>query len=138
MDRKILRKIVEDSAAVRGVEVCEVRYSPGKGLIDVVCDKPGGIGVEECEALNKELVTHLKGDAFPEAKITVSPPGLDRPIRTIDEFRRKILYSVRIKKKNGAKIEGKIVRVEKNNIFLEAPLEERVSVSEVETARILI
>ncbi|MFH1352948.1 MAG: hypothetical protein ABIH68_05160 [bacterium] len=78
MDRKILRKIVEDSASGQGVDVCEVRYSPRNGHIDVVCDKPG------------------------------------------------------------AKIEGKIVRVEKNNIFLEAPLEERVSVSEVETARVLI
>ncbi len=134
----MLKKIVEELAAGQGVDVLDVRYSPRKGRIDVVCDKPGGIGVEECEALNKELVTRLQGEAFPEVKITVSSPGLDRPIRTIDEFRRKISYAVLIKKKNGAKIEGKIVRVEKNNIFLEGHNEEKVPMEDVETARVLI
>lgn len=121
-----------------GLVLCEVRYSSRKEKINVVCDKPGGIGVDECAELNRKLITYLQGEDFLKVKITVSSPGLNRPLRTIDEFRRKILYNVCIEKKNGAKIEGKIVRVKGNDIFIEAPLEERISFEEVEKARILI
>jgi len=138
MNEKRIREIVAELSSSMGIELCEVRYSPRKGKINVVCDKPGGIGVDECAELNRKLITRLQGEDFLKVKITVSSPGLNRSIGTIDEFRRKILYNVLIEKKNGVKIEGKIVRVEGKDIFLEAPLEERVSFEEVEKARVLI
>jgi len=58
-------------------------------------------------------------------------------IRTIDEFRRKISFNVRISRRNGTRLDGIILRVEGENIIVASPLEERVNINDVTEARVL-
>lgn len=59
--------------------------------IQILADKPqGGITLEECSAINRKI-----GDALEEKKLIaqsyileVSSPGLDRPLKTVQDFFR--------------------------------------------------
>ena len=83
------------------------RYERGSLYLTVLADRPqGGITLDECAALNRDI-----GDLIEEKSIImgsyileVSSPGLDRPLKTSDDFsrftRQKVkFFLVRMKKK---------------------------------------
>lgn len=87
-------RIARDVAATRGVEVVDLVYRPqGKySVLRIDIDRPGlpGVGLEDCEAYSRSLEPHLDAleDLPEEYDLQVSSPGLDRPIRSDDDFRR--------------------------------------------------
>jgi ribosome maturation factor RimP len=60
--------------------------------VRLLVDTPGGIRIDECEAVNKTLSELLDKEDFISERyvIEVSSPGLDRPIRTDRDFERSI------------------------------------------------
>jgi ribosome maturation factor RimP len=58
----------------RGFELVDVEMKRGAGgqLVRLYVDKPGGIGLDDLQSVSEE----------------VSSPGLDRPLRTEDDYRR--------------------------------------------------
>ncbi len=93
----ISREVERLAAAVasrRGLEVVEVRYHrrAGRGTLRVDVDRPGtpGVGLDDCEAVSRELEVLLDEGGMIEEPydLQVSSPGLDRPIRTDDDIRR--------------------------------------------------
>ncbi len=66
--------------------------------ITVLTDKPaGGITIDECIAINRKLVAIIDEQQmiFGDYTIEVSSPGLDRPLKTKEDFRRVIGRLVR-------------------------------------------
>ena len=90
-ERKLLEAL-EPLAASHNVEIVtvEVVGSRKAPTIRVYLDCDGGIGFDELAASQKwvnELMDEL--DPFPGAyTLEVSSPGIDRPLRTLDHFRR--------------------------------------------------
>lgn len=89
-----VERLAADVAARLGLEVVEVRYHrrAGHGTLRVNLDRPGtpGVGLDECEAVSRELEVLLDEAGLIEESydLQVSSPGLDRPIRTDDDIRR--------------------------------------------------
>jgi len=77
----------------KGLELVDVicRYE-GRGLfLRLLVDWPeGGISIEECAGLNREISVMLEEKNILEQPFTleVSSPGLDRPLKTENDFRR--------------------------------------------------
>lgn len=76
-----------------GLETVDVQVAgeAQRTVLRVLVDRPeGGITVEECARVNEALGRQLDlYDFFPHAyTLEVSSPGLDRPLRTDEEFRR--------------------------------------------------
>ena len=76
-----------------GLETVDVQVAgeAQRTVLRVLVDRPdGGITVEECAKVNEALGRQLDlYDFFPDAyTLEVSSPGLDRPLRTDEEFRR--------------------------------------------------
>jgi ribosome maturation factor RimP len=94
-----IRAIAERVAAARGLEVWDVqsrRESVGH-VVRIVLDRPGpaattddSVGIEDCEQVNREIGTILDvEDPLPFTYVLeVSSPGLDRPLRGPDDYRR--------------------------------------------------
>lgn len=84
----MLQPLVEDL----GYEFVGLEYSanPKNAALVVYIDKPGGIGVEDCEAVSREVAALLDvEDPIPgHYNLEVSSPGLDRPLFTLDHFER--------------------------------------------------
>lgn len=75
-----------------GIEVVEVEYqtSPQGRVVRVFIDKPGGVSVEDCRAVSEPLSGALdRLDPIPGPyRLEVSSPGIERPLRKPEDFRR--------------------------------------------------
>ena len=75
--------------------------------------------------------------------LEVSSPGLDRPLRTLEHFRRYRDQVVRVKlnqSRDGRRnFKGRLLRVEKTDIFVEVDKETfRVALSDVASAQLVV
>lgn len=91
-----------------GYEVVDIDIVKGKNLsaITVYIYKNGGIGIDDCVKVS-ELINPIL-DTINELKfkynLEVSSPGLDRPLKTMNDFRRNIGETLDITLKDKQKI----------------------------------
>ena len=82
------------------VELVEVKCQ-GRGpntIVRVTIDKPGGVVIHDCEQLHHSLSRALDvlDPASPTYRLEISSPGLDRPLKHQEDFKRAIGKLVRI------------------------------------------
>jgi ribosome maturation factor RimP len=136
-----IRAIAERVAASRGLEIWDIqsRREAGGHVVRVFIDRPGpaatpedSVSIEDCEQVNREISTILDvEDPLPFSyTLEVSSPGLDRPLRGADDYRRfagrlaKVV--VREAVNNQKAFEGRLRGVESDGVegdrvVLEAP-----------------
>ena len=75
-----------------GLEIIETAFvrESGEWYLRLYIDKRGGVGIDDCERLSKELSAILDdADLIDRAyNLEVSSPGLDRPLKTEADFLR--------------------------------------------------
>jgi len=131
-----IRAIAERVAASRGLTVWEIqsRRETTGHVVRVFIDRPGpaaspedSVSIEDCEEVNREMSTILDvEDPLPFAyTLEVSSPGLDRPLRGEDDYRRfmgrlaKVVVSEAVD--NQKAFEGHLRGVDAGDVLLEAP-----------------
>ncbi len=89
-------RICED----RGLELFDVTYRPAqnKDLLRVYVDSPDGVTVGDCAAISRELSTLLDVKEVMRRRFTleVSSPGLDRPLRHLEDAAVAISKKVKV------------------------------------------
>lgn len=87
---KAVLELTEKLAEEQGVYVVDVSYKKenGERFLRFFLDKPGGVGIEDCERFSRAAEELLdERDLIPEAYcLEVSSPGVDRKLRTEREF----------------------------------------------------
>jgi ribosome maturation factor RimP len=83
-----LEKVVEPVVAGMGYELVDLQASNGGRLLRLFIDKAGGIGVEDCAAVSRQLSRVLEVEGVDYERLEVSSPGLDRPLRKERDFAR--------------------------------------------------
>ena len=122
-----IRELVEQEVLSMGAELIDLgfRHGRGRSVLTVIADKPGGITLDECAAINRHL-----GDVFdrltenPEPYILeVNSPGLDRPLTTEKDFKRVIGQAVRIVHRDEANrplvTVGKVLAIDADHVTIE-------------------
>lgn len=71
-----------------GYELVELQAANGGRMLRLFIDKPGGIGVEDCAAVSRQLSRVLEVEGVDYDRLEVSSPGLDRPLRRAGDFVR--------------------------------------------------
>lgn len=89
-------QLIETSVTGMGYELVDVERA-ARGLLRVTIDHPDGIRVEDCERVSHQLTRVLEVEAVDYARLEISSPGLDRPLRKIEDFRRFAGYAVQLK-----------------------------------------
>ncbi len=94
---ELVTPIVEEHS----FELVDVEYvkEAGEWYLRVYIDKPGGITIDDCEAVSRRLSDLLdEKDFIKDAYILeVSSPGLGRPLKKDKDFKRSIGQEVEIK-----------------------------------------
>ena len=84
-----------------GFELVDVEYvkEGGSWYLRAYIDKPGGINVDDCEIVSRELSDILdEKDFIDEAYILeVSSPGLGRPLKKEKDFKRSLGQEVEVR-----------------------------------------
>lgn len=71
-----------------GYELVDVQASNGGRLLRLFIDKPGGVGLEDCAAVSRQLSRVFEVEGIDYERLEVSSPGLDRPLRKGADFAR--------------------------------------------------
>ncbi len=122
----ILREKIEPLIEEEGVEMVELEFfeAGSASVLRIYVDKVGGVTVRECADLSKRIGDLLEiENLIPHRYVLeVSSPGLDRPLTTPADFKRKIGERVKIFLKeevDGKKeLRGKIKGLEGENLLL--------------------
>jgi len=92
--------IAEEIAVNEGIDVVDVIYrrEPTGWVLRVLIDKEGGITVDDCSTLSRELgdMLDVKDISTHAYKLEVSSPGLNRPLRKEHDFKRFLGETVKI------------------------------------------
>jgi len=83
-----VENVVEPVVTGMGYELVDLQASNGGRLLRLFIDKPGGIGVEDCAAVSRQLSRVLEVEGVDYDRLEVSSPGLDRPLRKAGDFER--------------------------------------------------
>ena len=131
-----VRAIAERVTRSHGLEVWDIvsRRESGGQVIRVFIDRPGpaatpeeSVSIEDCAEVSREIGTILDvEDPLTSAyTLEVSSPGLDRPLRGAEDYRRfagrlaKIVVSEAVD--NQKAFEGRLRGVEDSAVLLEGP-----------------
>ncbi|MBI1921077.1 MAG: ribosome maturation factor RimP [Geobacter sp.] len=75
-----------------GLELVDLEYKPeGHGkVLRLYVDKPGGVTLDDCSAVSRELSELLDVEDFIRDRYTleVSSPGINRPLKSDADYRR--------------------------------------------------
>jgi len=66
-------------------------------LIRVFIDRAGGINVDDCARVSNHLTRLFAVEGVDFGRLEVSSPGLDRPLRRLEDFRRFLGERAQIK-----------------------------------------
>jgi ribosome maturation factor RimP len=120
-----LTAIIEPVVTEYGCELVEIQLVQRKAnaLVRVLVDKRGGVTIDDCAAVSHQVSFLLEASDPLEGRYTleVSSPGLDRPLVTPADFRRKVGETVRLflQNSNGHRERsGEIVQVDDQTLTL--------------------
>lgn len=86
-----LIELLEPPIEALGYELVDIDVRVGRsGLLRIFIDKENGVNLEDCELVSRQLSAFLDvEDPLPGRYVLeVSSPGVDRPLRTLEHFRR--------------------------------------------------
>lgn len=122
-----LRRLFEPSVEGLGFELvdAELTGSGSQAVLRVYIDSPGGINVEDCALVSRQLSTLLDvEDPIPgQYMLEVSSPGLDRPLARRKDFERFAGSQVKVRVHQAVlgrrNFTGRLQAVEGDHIVLE-------------------
>ena len=80
--------MVEPVVNGMGYELVDIQVSAGGRLLRLFIDKPGGVTLDDCGAVSRQLTRVLAVEGIDYDRLEVSSPGLDRPLRKASDFAR--------------------------------------------------
>src|SRR5437667_8771200 len=106
-----------------GLELVDIEWRPlrPRGLLRLYVDKPGGVGIGDCERLSREIGDVLDAAALIEGAydLEVSSPGLDRQLRKEREYRWAVGRQIRCWLAGGAEVGGRLTAVTAEQLVLD-------------------
>ncbi len=109
-----------------GYELVDVQWvvEYGRQILRLFVDREGGVTLDHCSSLSREIGTHLDvQDFMPEQySLEVSSPGVDRPLRKKKDFERFLGSQIRVQTQlpieGRSRYKGKLEKLENNNILV--------------------
>jgi ribosome maturation factor RimP len=131
MLRERLIGLLEPALGRLGYELVELEYGAGhaRGTLRIFIDREGGVGLEDCERVSREVSAQLDAaDPIPGAyTLEVSSPGFDRVLRTSAHFGRFVgqRVSVELKEPRAGRrrYTGTLLAVDESGIALQVDRE---------------
>ncbi len=127
MLRDTLEKLLSPLVESLGYELWELEYAPraGGALLRLYIDSPRGIAIEDCERVSRAVSERLDAnDPIPVAyTLEVSSPGLDRVLRTAEQFARFLNEPANVEMSEllsgRRRFSGRIVEVSERDVTLD-------------------
>ena len=83
-----MTEVAERTLAGMGFELVDARASGSGRFLSIFIDRPGGITVDHCAEVSRQLSRVFEVEGIDYDRLEVSSPGLDRPLRKAADFER--------------------------------------------------
>ncbi|MDQ6710720.1 MAG: ribosome maturation factor RimP [Candidatus Dormibacteraeota bacterium] len=121
-----VRELIQPTLDFLGYELYDLSLTGGGAhpTLRVRIDKPEGVSLDDCERVSKSLGALLdQADPVPTTyDLEVSSPGAERPLRTLEEYRRFVGKRANVRYRTGESeriAEGRLSAVSDNAIELQ-------------------
>jgi ribosome maturation factor RimP len=118
-----IEEVVQPVLLDHGLTLVDLEFRPRRprGVLRLFVDKPGGVGIDDCQRVSRELGDVLDASALIEEAydLEVSSPGLDRQLRTDREFRWATGKRVRCWLAGGQEVRGRLLGIDGGFLVLE-------------------
>ncbi|HTP62621.1 MAG TPA: ribosome maturation factor RimP [Burkholderiales bacterium] len=84
----VMTDVAQRTLAGMGFELVDARVSAGGRFMVIFIDRPGGITVDHCAEVSRQLSRVFEVEGIDYDRMEVSSPGLDRPLRKAADFKR--------------------------------------------------
>lgn len=96
-----IESLIAPAVAALGFELWGVEYQTQgrQSLLRVYIESPDGITVDDCAAVSHQVsgILDVEDPISGEYMLEVSSPGMDRPLYTLDQFRRYVGETVKVR-----------------------------------------
>lgn len=149
MDHAIRKRqlidLLEPPVEALGYELVDLDIRVGRhGLLRIYVDKEDGVNLADCELVSRQLSAVLDvEDPLPgHYVLEVSSPGLDRPLRTLEHFRRfrDCRAKVRLREPRDSRrmLNGRLLGIRDESIVMDVDGEIwRLQPTEIASARLV-
>lgn len=129
-----------------GYELVEIEYlpNPKHGVLRLYIDREGGVQLDDCSEVSHQVSALLDvEDPLPgRFNLEISSPGMDRPLRKLEDFRRFTGEMVKLKTSmplDGQRnFKGRLVSIEGDELVLEYDNKQvRVPHAAIDNARLV-
>ena len=114
---KEVAQIVENFIADSDLFLVDVLVTPSNA-VEVLVDKPGGIGIEECANISRAVEAALDRERE-DFELTVSSPGLGEPLKVLQQYQKLLGKKVEILLKSGIKFTATLLEATPEKIVVE-------------------
>ncbi len=119
-----IEELIQPVLGQHGLELVDLEWRPGRprSVLRVFVDKPGGVGIGDCERVSREVgdVLDVAGVIEESYDLEISSPGLDRILRTEREYRWARGKRVRCWLSGGREVRGRLADVAPERLVLES------------------
>jgi ribosome maturation factor RimP len=124
-----------------GYELVDLESSRS-GLLRVFIDTPRGISLDDCERVSKHLTRAFAVEGIDYERLEVSSPGLDRPLKKLEDFSRfagqRVSLRLKLPVKGQRRFEGVLGGVEDGRVVLEVEgSRQQIAFEDIDRARLV-
>ena len=124
-----------------GYELVDLESSRS-GLLKIFIDAPRGITVEDCAKVSHHLTRAFAVEGIDFERREVSSPGLDRPLKRIEDFHRftgrEASIKLKLPRDGRRRFEGRLVGVEDGKVVLDVEGQrQHIGFDEIDRARLV-
>ena len=124
-----------------GYELVDLESSRS-GLLRVFIDSAEGIKVEDCARVSRHLTRALVVEGIDYERLEVSSPGLDRPLKRIEDYERfagrEASVKLKLPRDGRRRFEGRLAGVEAGAVVLEVDgVRHRLAFEDIDRARLV-
>jgi ribosome maturation factor RimP len=124
-----------------GYELVDLESSRS-GLLRIFIDSARGITVEDCARVSNHLTRAFAVEGIEYERLEVSSPGLDRPLKRIEDFARfagrEATIKLKLPRDGRRRFEGKLVGVEDGRVVVDVEgRRQLVEFDEIDRARLV-
>jgi ribosome maturation factor RimP len=118
-----IEEVVQPVLLDHGLTLVDLEFRPRRprGVLRLFVDKPGGVGIDDCQRVSREVGDVLDASALIEEAydLEVSSPGLDRQLRKDREFRWAVGKRVQCWLAGGEEVRGRLLGIDGGFLVLE-------------------
>lgn len=133
-----IEELIQPVLGQHGLELVDLEWRPRRprSILRVFVDKPGGVGIGDCERVSREVgdVLDVAGVIQESYDLEISSPGLDRLLRTDREYHWARGKRVRCWLSDGREVRGRLVDVASERLVLDRE-GERVELSRADVTK---